>query len=239
MNLTNTKYLFDLMEREKFQFFSVYNASGAIMRDQCDENYSVADAMEDLRHFLEFNSGVFRVEFRKTKNNTAQTKNYSFTIDNFKEVAKDSTPMMGLNGGIAGGELMGVIQQKDEKIDKLQSEMFAQVIGSLQKQHELQMEVFKNSMNKDTGNEALLQAALAAISGMFGGGQNIALSGLEEVQETQEKPLVDDKRKKINNAVVRLMKADMNFAENITKLADMADQQPMIYSMAIEKLRNL
>jgi hypothetical protein len=80
---------------------------------------------------------------------------------------------------------------------------------------------------------------------MFGGGSNIALSGFDTmdlpVMETTKtntiKPMVDDNRQKINNAVVRLIKADKNFADNISKLADIADENPLIYNMAISKLQ--
>ena len=48
--------------------------------------------------------------------------------------------------------------------------------------------------------------------------------------------MVDDKRKKINNAVVRLIEGDLEFAENISKLADLCENNPMIYKMAIQRL---
>jgi hypothetical protein len=145
-----------------------------------------------------------------------------------------------------GTNYMSIISAKDDKIEKLQSEMFANMMAAMAKQHELQMESFKSSLNKDTGNDALMQTAITAISGMFGGGSNIALSGFDTmdlpVMETTKtntiKPmLVDDNRQKINNAIVRLMKADRDFASNITKLADIADENPLIYNMAISKLQ--
>jgi hypothetical protein len=50
---------------------------------------------------------------------------------------------------------------------------------------------------------------------------------------------MDDKTKKINNAVVRLIKGDKNFANHITKLADLCDDNVLIYNMAISKLNNI
>ena len=144
-----------------------------------------------------------------------------------------------------GSDYMSIISAKDDKIEKLQSEMFANMMAAMAKQHELQMEALKTNLNKDTGNDALMQTAITAISGMFGGGSNIALSGFDTmdlpVMETTKtntiKPMVDDNRQKINNAVVRLIKADKNFADNISKLADIADENPLIYNMAISKLQ--
>ena len=244
MNLTNIKYLYDLMDKEKFTFFTVYDSKNSPMRDQCNENYTVQDAKDDLEQFLQYNSGVFRVEFRRTKANTATTRNFSFTIDNLKQEQRE--PVTGIGNMEGGTNYMSIISAKDDKIEKLQSEMFANMMAAMAKQHELQMESFKSSLNKDTGNDALMQTAITAISGMFGGGSNIALSGFDTmdlpVMETTKtntiKPmLVDDNRQKINNAILRLMKADRDFASNITKLADIADENPLIYNMAISKLQ--
>jgi hypothetical protein len=242
MNLTNIKYLYDLMDKESFTFFTVYDNKNSPMRDQGNENYTVQDAKEDLEQFLQYNSGVFRVEFRRSKNNGPATKNYSFTIDNLKS---DREPVTGI-GSFDGGNMdyMTIINSKDEKIEKLQSEMFANMMAAMSKQHELQMEAMKTELSKDKGNDALLNSAITAISGMFGGGgSNIALSGFDSMElptiETTKKtmtPIVDDNRQKINNAVVRLMKSDLNFASHISKLADLADESPLIYNMAISKL---
>lgn len=244
MNLTNIKYLYDLMDKEGFTFFTVYDSKGSPMRDQCNESYSVDDAKADLSHFLEYNSGVFRVEFRRTKQNNSHTKNYSFTVDNMKSERDDEMPIGNMGAGM---DYMSVIRAKDEKIDKLQSEMFANMMAAMNKQHELQVEALKNEMkNADGGNDALMQTAISALGGMFGGGANIGLSGIDTMEvptitntNTNTTEIMDDKRKMINNAVVRLMRGDKEFAENITKLADLCDENPLIYNVAIGKLKAL
>ena len=243
MNLTNIKYLYDLMDKEGFTFFTIYDSKGSPMRDQTNESYSVEDSKADLSQFLEYNSGVFRVEFRRTKANHASTKNYSFTIDNFIQ----DEPIQGIGNPNQGTDYMSVIRAKDEKIDKLQSEMFANMMAAMNKQHEMQIETLKSEMkNADGGNDALMQTAISALGGMFGGGgaSNVALSGLDtlEIPETKintSNGMVDDTKKTINNAVVRLMKGDKEFAENISKLADLCDENPLIYNLAIGKLKAL
>jgi hypothetical protein len=243
MNLTNIKYLYDLMDKGGVTFFTIYDSKGSPMRDQTNESYSVEDSKADLNQFLEYNSGVFRVEFRRTKANHASTKNYSFTIDNFIQ----DEPIQGIGNPNQGTDYMSVIRAKDEKIDKLQSEMFANMMAAMNKQHEMQIETLKSEMkNADGGNDALMQTAISALGGMFGGGgaSNVALSGLDtlEIPETKintSNGMVDDTKKTINNAVVRLMKGDKEFAENISKLADLCDENPLIYNLAIGKLKAL
>ena len=233
------------MDKEGFTYFTIYDSKGSPMRDQTNESYSVQDAKDDLTQFLDYNSGVFRVEFRRTKQNTPSTKNYSFTIDNMKPDVDDS--IQGIGNYDSGIDYMAVIRDKDAKIDKLQSEMFANMISAMNKQHELQMEALRKEMkNAEGGNDQLMQTALQTLSGMFGG-SNIGLSGIETMaQPTQtnnktnnNSKLMDDEKKAINQAVVRLMKGDENFAKNITKLADLCDENPLIYKMAISKLDSI
>tara|TARA_R110000824_G_scaffold200622_2_gene384626 strand:+ start:2310 stop:3050 length:741 start_codon:yes stop_codon:yes gene_type:complete len=246
MNLTNIKYLYDLMDKEGFTYFTIYDSKGSPMRDQTNESYSVEDSKADLTQFLEYNSGVFRVEFRRKKVNTPNTRNFSFTIDNLKS---DPEPtMQGIGNTGMGMDYMSVIRAKDEKIDKLQSEMFANMMAAMNRQHELQLEALTKEMEKaDGGNDAMMQTAMSALGGMFGGGANIGVSGFDtaipEIKENTHKKtennMVDDTKRKINSAVVRLIQSDPEFANNISKLADLCEDNPMIYKMAISKLENL
>jgi len=244
MNLTNIKYLYDLMDKESFTFFTVYDSKGSPMRDQCNESYSVDDAKEDLQQFLQYNSGVFRVEFRRTKVNNANTKNYSFTVDNFKNEVDDKPIGSVMMGG--NGDYVSIITAKDERIGQLQEQMYSEMVANMNKQHEMQLEALKKeNSNKNGSNDALIQAGLSAIMGMFGNSQ-IGVSGIDSIEmpelvyqkETKDN-VMDDKTKKINNAVVRLIRGDKDFANHITKLADLCDDNILIYNMAIAKLDNL
>ena len=242
MNLTDIEYLYQLMDKQGFKHFAIYDHKRNPMRDQGNPDYTVSDAKDDLQNFLKYNSGVFIVEFRNSKTNAPSSKNYSFTIDNFKS-EKPEQSVLGSFGG--GGDLMEVIKSKDERIEKLQSEMFANMISSTQRMHELQLEALRNEMkNSNGGNDKMLETAMTALSGMFGGA-NVGLSGidtleLEQVKQTENKaPIMDDNRKKINAAVVSLMNNDNEFADNITRLAELCQENPMIYKMAIAKLKDI
>ena len=48
-----------------------------------------------------------------------------------------------------------------------------------------------------------------------------------------------DQKQQILDAINRLVQSDPNFAENITKLADLADKNKFIYSQAVNKLKSL
>jgi ubiquinone biosynthesis protein Coq4 len=48
-----------------------------------------------------------------------------------------------------------------------------------------------------------------------------------------------DQKTMILDAINRLVKADPNFAQNITKLADLAEKSQFIYNQAVNKLKSL
>jgi hypothetical protein len=183
MNLTNIKYLYDLMDKESFIFFTIYDSKGSPMRDQCNEAYSVEDAKEDLQQFLHYNVGVFRIEFRRTKSNTQQTKNFSFTVDNFKQEEVEKPIGNVMMGG--GNDYVNIITAKDERIGQLQEQMYSEMVANMNKQHEMQLNALKaEGASKNGGNDALIQAALSAITGMFGS-QQIGVSGIESAEMQQ------------------------------------------------------
>jgi len=241
MNLTNIKYLYDLIDKDSFVYFTIYDSKGSIMRDQCNEAYSVSDAKEDLEQFLGNNSGIFRVEFRKTKGNSPTTKNYSFTIDNqMKEQRED----VGMGSPFMGSDQSSIIAAKDEKIDNLRNQILADSMANMNRIHELQIESVKREFkNSDGNNDALIQAAMSAITGMFGG-QSIGVSGLGSVEAPTEiltktnETKMTDTNKIINSSVVRLISNDPNFAEHIQALANLSESNPLVYNMAIAKLKD-
>lgn len=241
MNITNIKYLYDLISKENFIYFTIYDSKGSPMREQLNDEYTASDAISDLANFLEHNFGVFRIEFRRTKNITASTKIFSYTIENSKMPESENQSIGSFD---SSNDYLSIIREKDEKIENLRGQMMSELIASLNKQHELQIDLIKQSMDKKSdNNDAMIASAIGALSNIFGGGANIGVSGITEEltpvkKETMSKPM-DSNKAKINNAVVRLIELDSDFANNITKLADLAENEPLIYKMAIAKLESL
>ena len=48
-----------------------------------------------------------------------------------------------------------------------------------------------------------------------------------------------EQKQQILDAINRLVKADPNFADNITKLAELAERNQFIYKQAVAKLKSL
>ena len=241
MNLTNIKYLYDLIDQDKLVFFTIYDSKGSTMRDQCNDSYTVSDAKNDLEQFLEYNSGVFRVEFRRTKGNSPTTKTFAYTIDNQKEAQRE-TPMGNL---FAGSDQSSLIASKDAEISTLRNQMLADAIANMNKLHEREMELLRKDLKSGDGdNAALMQAGITALTGMFGGGQSVGVSGIGaldvagEVLTTNNNTMTD-KNKQINASVVMLMNNDPDFAKHIHALAMLSENNIMIYKMAIQKLNDL
>ena len=229
------------MDKDKLVFFTIYDAKGSPMRDQCNDSYSLGDAKEDLEQFLDNNKGVFRVEFRKTKGNSPTTKNFSFTVDNQQELQRENS----IGNTFAGYDQMGAMSSKDNEISTLRNQILADSIASMNKLHEMQMKMLRKELKSGDGdNAALMQAGISALTSMFGG-QSVGVSGLgsieglTEVKENNNNKTMDQEKIKINIAVVILMKNDPNFAEHITALANLCENNSIVYNMAISKLKDL
>lgn len=243
MNVTKISYLFDLMETEGFKFFTISDSRGSIMLDQSNTSLSPESARDYLKNFLDHNSGTFVVEFRRHQTKQSNSRTFTYTIDN--RDSSNANDNVGIGSlGLGGMDVFGIIREKDEKIDGLNRELFTQMIGSLNKQNEMQMELLKKNLNKDTKGDAVLQTAIAAIQSLFGQGVGqVGLSGFDGLQEqTTQQPMsngIDETRARINKSVVTLMQNDANFADNIEALARLATEQPMVYKMAVERLKDI
>ena len=234
MNKTSKEYILSEAEKEGYKFFSIYNASGDIVKDQQNSNYSPSQAREDIERFFKHNTGIYRIEFRKAAKRTAAGQRYSFTVD-ITDEQPEPKGFNGIPGGIGESNLFDLIREKDQEIRRLQSELNTQAISGIQKSNDLQMELLRKEMaeSKDKTGEMLMQI-IPALNGMFGS-TNIGVTGLDEV----EAPPQTGEKEQINKAVVKLMRLDSNFANNISKLAELADKKPDLYKMAVTQLSNL
>ena len=63
-----------------------------------------------------------------------------------------------------------------------------------------------------------------------------------DVEEQMEQKVINNmstSKQQILEAVNTLIKLDPNFAENISKLAQMAEKKPSVYKMAVEYLKSM
>ena len=83
-------------------------------------------------------------------------------------------------------------------------------------------------------NSAFDQAALTALTGLFGGGGGVNINGIGDAPVMESLTTT-----KLNAAINKLMKLDYNFVANIEKLAELAENKPTLYKMAVNQLMNL
>jgi hypothetical protein len=101
------------------------------------------------------------------------------------------------------------------------------------KQFDLKLEMLKSQSANP--NSAFDQAALTALTGLFGGGGGgININGIGDAPVMESLTTT-----KLNAAINKLMKLDYNFVANIEKLAELAEQKPTLYKMAVNQLMNL
>jgi hypothetical protein len=92
-------------------------------------------------------------------------------------------------------------------------------------------------LKKSTENpsSAFDQAALTALTGLFGGGSNVSINGLGDAPVMEQ----TETTRRLNVAITKLLKLDNNFVSNLEKLSKLAESKPAIYKMAVAQLMNL
>lgn len=237
--MTRPEYIYQIMRDEKRPYFTITDQKDNCLRTHLD-NPDVEHAILQLQDFLKWNEGVFTICIRNTpKAINGRDKGLVYTFSNslfaneIKERPKDQVP--GISGPFANPSALYGFDPM-QKVMELMAEnnrLSQEIVRTSLKNDMAALE--ERLKNKD-GDGAFQAMAMNALSGLFtsGMGAKVGLSGIGD-QPIQE----DDKRAKINNAVVRLIKADANFADNISKLADLAEKSPFIYKMAIEKLNSM
>lgn len=240
--MTRPEYIFQLMRDENRPYFIITDQKDNQLRTHLD-NPDVEHAILQLQDFLKWNEGVFTICIRNTpKAVNGRDKGLIYTFSNslmaneIKDRPKDQITGIGSPfsnpSALYGFDPMQKVMELMGEINRLNQE-------NIRVQFKNDLEAMEKRLKDKDGDSAFQGAAVNMLAGLFapgalGAGAKVGLSGVGDA------PIpADDAKTKINNAVVRLIKLDPNFAENIAKLADLAERSPMIYKMAISQLNSM
>ncbi len=239
--MTKPEYIYQLMRDENRPYFTITDQKDNCLRTHLD-NPDVEHAILQLQDFLKWNDGVFTICMRQTpKAINGRDKGLVYTFSNSlmaneaRDNAQNKVPVTGIGSVFTNpSQIYGFDPM--QKVMELMSEnnrLSQEIVRSSLKNDMAALE--ERLKSKDDGG-AFQEVAVKAIAGLFGAGMPGAKVGLAGLGDDPIDP--NDKKSKINNAVVRLIKVDPNFADNIAKLADLAENKPAIYNMAIGQLNN-
>jgi hypothetical protein len=225
-------------------YFRISDGSDNVVYDQQNEGFNSEKAMAEVKRFFDNNEGVYSIVLRnkRTKVGNGYREMGTYTVFNTREVPVQKEIAMNgfdnqVNNGAFGGSsdiqsLIAQMQKKDERIQELIQSNFLALMDEKNKQFDLKLEMLK----KETANpnSAFDQAALTALTGLFGGGGGVNINGLGDA------PVMENETtKRLNTAITKLLKLDYNFVANLEKLCKLAEEKPTLYKMAVTQLMNL
>jgi hypothetical protein len=238
--MTKPDYIYKLMRDENRPYFIITDQKDNQLRTHLD-NPNVENAIEQIQEFLKYNEGVFTICMRTTpKPVNGRDKGLVYTFSNslLSNELKENpvkNPVTGIGSpfpspaAMYGFDPLQKVMELMQENNRLQQENIAEKFRN-------DLKAMEERLSSKDGDSAFQQTAINTLAGLFapGMGAKVGLAGFGD------QPLpADDAKAKINSAVVRLIKLDPNFAQNISKLADLAEKSPTIYKMAISHLNSM
>lgn len=233
MVTTNIKYVLDLIEREKIQFFKVTGADNkSIVLKQDNPDVSVTEAYNMLEDFLaSCEPGIINISLSelsdKEKGNggALKTKMYSFRV----RVGTAVSRIAGTDANFMSGEVKGLMQENYNL--RMQMQLMEQ-----QQKHKEELRKLDEKIEGLKDNDPLEKYApmIQALAGKFLGGGAAPVAGIHGHEEEAQP---SDKKTRLTKAVNRLIKADKNFVDNIELLADFAEKSPEKYNSFVPMLK--
>jgi len=216
----NIKFVTTAMERKGWKHFRVDGADGKTVYVQDDPEARLQDNVAMLEDVINQHTGLLHIKIYersgRVKGNTGSTKNYlNFIID-----TNDRHPAMaGIQGPVQPATDYEALLKAQE--DRLRAE-FKKDMEILDLKRQL----------KESREESSLDKYLPTIMGLFGQ-QPVPVAG-----HADDTPEINTPKQRLNAAVQRLLAVDNNLIEHLEQLADLAENKPEVYKMAITQLNN-
>ena len=220
--------IFSKMAVNKMPFYKVLDSDGKTILDQNDdEDTTVDEAANRLRDTLENLTGLITVVLSDYSGKQKGAGGNKATNIRFSIKLTDGD-IRGINGNseLREDTLRNAISREYEAKFEALKEKF---------EHEKAMAKMQAQIDEmKNGND--LDKYLPVITGLLSQ-QSGALAGMPEqphITGTGDSP-----KERLLSAINRIIKVDSNFVENIERLADLAENNPMIYKIAIDKLKSM
>jgi hypothetical protein len=222
-------FIIDKMQAEKLPFYQVLDNDGKTIIDENDDKETgVDEASRRLLDLFDRIRGTFTV---KLSNKTKADKATGGAVRNLTLVTKinETTPATPVQGiGAINSNAIAEIEAKLE-------EKYAQKFESFKREQDLLRRIEK--LEEEKQEPDMLEKYAPYIQGLFGlinQAPGVPLNGSPNINGPAESNPIHSR---INAAIKILYANDKNFVNNLEKLADIAQNKPLVYAIAIEKLK--
>jgi hypothetical protein len=242
--IRDPELIYNKMQTNGLPFYRVLDSDGKSLLDENDdENVSVDEAVNRLRDSLENTAGLVTVLL--SAKNRAQKGAGGKIAGDFKFTVKlGDTKGAGINGFTEANRdsmRQTLVDSFNEKL-KLIEEKHAAEIKQLKKDHETEKRLEKLEADlKEAKSGGIADQYLPIIAGLLTGQQPNAVAGIPETENTASPHITgtdEDNKVRMTTALNKLFKADKNFLIHLEMLAKLAESKPLIYKLAIEKLKS-
>jgi hypothetical protein len=243
------EFIFETMQELDHKFFAVLTPNYDTVYMNFNAGISLENSIKKLKKFFDScDAGMYVVKIFQSNemknNNTPKQDGLTFDIT-LQPTLKEPTPVNGtqpVNMGVDHGMLDKYLGSKDS-IAELQVQMLKnQMEFDKQKAIDEIRREYEERIRKLEGKEGIqgvIMSLLPELAPHLAGFANKALSQVP-INGVIEGPSPDQTAKqKIVSAINVLTKVDPNFAENISKLSEVAQAKPQVYNMAIDMLKKM
>jgi hypothetical protein len=222
-------YITDKMQSDKLQFYQILDNDGKTIIDENDDKeIGVDEATKRVSDIFERIRGTFIV---KLSNKNKSEKATGGSIRNLTFTTKinengTTTPVQGI-GAINSNTIAEIEAKLEEK--------YAQKFESFKREQDLLRRIEK--LEEEKQEPDMLEKYAPYIQGLFGlinQAPGVPLNGSPNINGPAESNPIHSR---INAAIKILYANDKNFVNNLEKLADIAQNKPLVYAIAIEKLK--
>lgn len=220
----NYELILDKMQKENLPFYQILDNDGKTMIDQNeDPEVSAHEAAKKMQDIFDSISGTVIV---KLCNKTKEDKGKGGAIRNITLTTK--IPDHSNNSNIQG---IGAVAPNISDIEARLEEKYNQKFEAYKREQDLLRRIEKLEAEKKEGND--VEKYMPLIAGIFGNQIPTPLAG----NDPNINGIDNEVHQRINAAIKILYRNDKNFVSNLEKLANIAQNNPIVYQVAIEKLK--
>lgn len=220
--LRDPEYLYNQMKRHGMKFFQVKDAAGRTLTQMDDTERPMDLAVRDLQEFFEFNTGLFTVKIQETnfRGQGGNRQGWTYEI----KIGED-TPNRSAAPVITGISSAEIEQRLADQEARMRKEF----------EYQQKIKILEDKLEENEQADPMAERILTVLTQIFSTPAHApAISG-----DPAQPATVDEKRQRLNAAVKKLLAADPDFIQHIEQLAQLAQDKPGIYQMAVEQLKQL
>jgi hypothetical protein len=260
--MTTPEFIINTMKEMDCKYFTIHDTSHRLVYHQW-QNIGIEESVRRFQNFVDnaatnsmFEVSIYHSNLR-LKNGDAKEEGMTFELmitekqkaQNDRMGGYGNDPLSNIQGladnmysaGSKGAiDLTTYLASKDEiMVLRMEIQQLKMENRYIQDKCNGDIERIRREYEERLSSDKKIEGVIGAVLPHIGLGANaLGLSGINGIGTQIEQEVMTTKDKVISSVNV-LIKVDPNFAENIEKLAKLAQDKPMIYKAAVQQLNSL